>query len=99
MIAGRLPSEELRLNLQPVNAAPVYEGYKQMPVTRLPYRSSAGVFMVAIRPICVAENDYKYFASSFFQTLFLRPLCTDFLKTVSHDVGSSAIEYFSSTSS
>jgi len=34
----------------------------------------------------------SYFASRFFQTLFLRRLCTDFLETLPHAVGSSAIE-------
>jgi len=42
--------------------------------------------------VCVTENDHLYFASSFFQTLFLRRLWTDFLETSPHDVGSSAID-------
>ena len=33
----------------------------------------------------------------FFQTRFLRRLCTDFLETLPHDVGSSAIENVPST--
>jgi len=38
------------------------------------------------------ERQYYHFASSFFQTRFLRHLCTDSLETLPHNVGSSAIE-------
>jgi len=38
-----------------------------------------------------------YFASSFFQTLFLCRFCTNFLETLPHGVGLSAIENVSST--
>jgi len=42
--------------------------------------------------ICITKQRPLYFASSFFQTRFLRRLCTDFLKTLQHDVGSLATE-------
>jgi len=51
--------------------------------------------------LCTTEEQLLYFTSSFFsffyfQTLFLRRLCTDFLETLPHDIGLSAIENLSS---
>jgi len=50
--------------------------------------------------LCVTENDYHVLYVKFFfylQAHFLRRLCIDFLKTLSHDVGTSAIENILST--
>jgi len=47
------------------------------------------LFMIALG---VEENDHQILRRVFFQTLFLRRLCTDFLETSPDDVGSSAID-------
>jgi len=51
------------------------------------YSHSTSTVMVAL---CVAENewnDHYILRRVFFQTLFLRLLCTDFLETLPHDIG------------